>query len=155
MTRPHFIALLLLAAAIPAAAAGAGSFFSRPESPCFAAGPVGYRLTRGSHADFVIRIDTAESRPDLTLQIVKDPATADFVLADGVESPDSCNSVSAIRTIRIDPHATDPDLTIALARNGSRGMFRIYAHSTEFSAQDAAALFAVMWNATRKRVAIR
>jgi hypothetical protein len=150
MTRSHFIALLALAAAIPAAAAGAGSYFAKPDRPCFAAGPTGYRLTDDAKADFVIRVDSASAKPDLVLQTVDDPAIADFVLADGTESPDSCDSVGAIRTIRIDPLAADPDLTIALAPRREHGTFKIYVRSAEFSEQDAAALFAVMWNATRK-----
>jgi hypothetical protein len=154
ITRSRLLALLALAA-LPAAAAGAGSFFAKPERPCFAAGPIGYRLTDDSKADFVIRVGSAGARPDLVLQTVDDPATADFVLADGTEKPDSCDSVGAIRTIRIDPFAANPNLTIAIAPHGEPGAFKIYAHSTGFSTQDAAALFAVMWSATRKWAAAR
>jgi len=153
MTRPNFIALLLLAAAIPAAAAGAGSYFSRAEGTCFAAGTTGYRLTSSLNADVTIRIDDAAAAPDLTLQLVNDPNTADFVLADGIADGSNCDHVAAIRTIRLDPLAREPDLTITLAPRGERGLFKIYSHSTEFTEQDTAALFAVMWNATRKRVA--
>ena len=155
MTRSHFIALLLLAAAIPAAAAGAGHFFARAESACFAAGSIGYRFATGPSADITIHIDNAAARPDLTLQLVDDPAVADFVLADGVEAADRCRSVAAIRSITVDPRSTDPDMTITLAPAGRAGALKIYAHSSDFTAQDAAALFAVMWNGGRRHTAAR
>ena len=153
MTRSNIMALLLLAAAVPAAAAGAGSYFSKAEGTCFAAGATGYRLTVNDTADFTIKVDDAAIAPDLTLQLVSDPNTADFVLADGIAHLSNCNHVAAIRTIRLDPLAREPDLTIALAPKGGRGLFKIYSRSAEFTEQDTAALFAVMWNATRKRVA--
>jgi hypothetical protein len=153
MTRSNIMALLLLAVAVPAAAAAAGSYFSRAEGTCFAAGATGYRLTAKGAADFTIKVDDDALAPDLTLQLVNDPNTADFVLADGIADVSNCDHVAAIRTIRVDPLAREPDLTIALAPKGGRGLFKIYSRSAEFTEQDAAALFAVMWNATRKRVA--
>ena len=88
--------------------------------------------------------------------MVDDPGMADFVLADGIQNSASCNDARAIRTIRIDLRARDPDLTIALANVVGTAHYKIYAHAAEFTAQDAAALFAVMWKTGRKRdIALR
>jgi hypothetical protein len=155
MTRSHIIALLTLVVAVPAVAIGANSIFSAEEAPCFSAGNVGYRLTDRRSADFTIRIDNASARPDLALQLVDDPALADFVLADGTETSGACFGLRAIRTIRVDAQAREPDLTVALRPDDADAHYRIYAHSADFTAQDAAALFAVMIRNGRKSAALR
>jgi hypothetical protein len=153
MTRSHIIALLTLVVAVPAVANGANTLFSAEEAPCFSAGNVGYRLTDRRNADFTIKIDNAAAKPDLALQLVDDPALADFVLADGAETSGTCFGLRAIRTIRVDALAREPDLTVALRPNDTATRYRIYVHSADFTAQDAAALFAVMTG--RKSAALR
>jgi hypothetical protein len=146
------LVLLALMAAVPTALAGRW-YLSASEAACFSAGATGYRLTGSSTADYTIRIDNAAAQPDLALQLVDDPGVADFVLADGGENPSTCTDVRAIRTIRIDPMAREADLIIALNTLEGSGRYKIYAHSADLTAQQAAALYAVIWNAGRKRVA--
>jgi hypothetical protein len=151
MTRSHLTLLLALAIAVPALATAAAPYLSSTESPCFSIAGSAYRLTARADADYTVKIDDAAAQPDLVVQIVNDPSTADFVLVDGVESPANCADAHAIRTIRIDPQAREADLTIALAATPQPAGYRIYAQSAEFTVQDAAALFAVMWKSGRKR----
>jgi fructose-specific component phosphotransferase system IIB-like protein len=150
MTRSHLSLLLALAIAGPALATAAISQLPGKNSPCFSIGGNEYRLSQGA-VDYTVKIDNAATRPDLVVQIVDNPATADFVLVDGAENFGACSDTRAIRTIRIDPQASDPDLTIALASTTGAVDYKIYAQSAEFSQQDAAALFAVMSKAGRKR----
>jgi hypothetical protein len=157
MTRSHILALLALVAAVPAGAIGANSLLSSAEdaTPCFSAGNVGYQFTGNRKADFTIKIDNAAPAPDLVLQLVKDPTGADFVLADGAATAGACAGLHIIRTIRVDAQAREPDLTIALRSDSTPSRYRIYANSAEFSAQDAAALFAVMTQAGRRAAGLR
>jgi hypothetical protein len=155
MTRSHILALLALVAAVPAAAIGAHSLLSNDNAPCFSTGNVGYRLTDRRNADFTIKIDNAATQPDLTLQLVEDPAAADFVLADGADASGLCAGLQVIRSIRVDSQAREPDLTVALRRDDPDARFKIYAQSSDFTVQDAAALFAVMVQTGRKSVALR
>jgi hypothetical protein len=154
MRRTHIVALLTLIVAAPAAALCAKSLLSAPNAPCFSPGQIGYRLSDAENADYTVKIDNGASRPDLTLQVVDEPGLADFVLADGSDDTAQCSGVTAIRSIRLDPHARDPDLTIALSTTAA-GRYRIYARSAEFTTQDAAALFAVMTQTGRKAAALR
>ena len=151
MTRSHLSLLLALAIAGPALAPAAAPYLTNKSSTCFSVGGDGYRLTAQRDADYTIRIVDGAAPADLTMQIVDNPATADFVLVDGADNFGACSDTRAIRTIRIDPQASDPDLTIALAPATDAADYRIYAQSAEFSQQDAAALFAVMSKAGRKR----
>jgi hypothetical protein len=155
MTRSHILALLALVVTVPAAAIGANSLLSVDSAPCFSTGNVGYRLTDRRNADFTIKIDNAATQPDLTLQLVDDPASADFVLADGAGTAGLCSGLQAIRSIRVDAQAREPDLTVALRRDDPDARFKIYAQSSEFTVQDAAALFAVMVQTGRKSAALR
>lgn len=151
MTRTRIIAALALVAVVPAAAVGANSFLSVHDAPCFAAGSVGYQFTGSANADVVIKIDNGATAPDMTLQLVADPNVADFVLADGDDNLNGCGGIP-IRTIRLDPQAANPDLVIALAPQARQ---KIYTQSTNFSAQDTAALFAVMSKSGHKFLAVR
>ena len=155
MTRSHIIALLALVVTVPAAAIGANSLLSADNAPCFSTGNVGYRLTDRRSADFTIKIDNAAAQPDLTLQLVDDPGSADFVLADGADTTSLCAGLQVIRSIRVDAQARDPDLTVALRRDDPDARFKIYAQSSDFTVQDAAALFAVMVQTGRKSAALR
>ena len=145
MTRTHVAALLVLAAAIPAATA---SFFASSGTPCIIAGASGYRITDSATAIFTARIDNMAAKPDLRLQLVDDSAASDFVLIDDSDSVNACASASAVQSIRLDPQAAHADLTVALSR--APAAYKIYARSANFSQQDAAALFAVIWKTAGK-----
>ncbi len=150
MKRAHMISLMALVIAVPAATAG--SFFSssaKPinDKPCFNAGNVGYEISAGAAANYTVRIDNTGPSPSLRMQIVGDPAAAHFVLVDD-GATEACTMASSIKTIRLDPAAATPDLTVALSRTA--GDYKVFVQSASFTEQDAAALFAVIWQNTRK-----
>jgi hypothetical protein len=145
MKRTHIAALLVLVVAVPAAAAS--SFFSSTAKPCFAAGASGYRFSNSPAADFTVRIGSAAVNPSLRMQLVDDPAGADFVLLDDSSTTNACADVSAIKSIRIDPAARAADLTVVLSHQPAD--YKIFVRSAGFSEQDAAALFAVIWKSAR------
>jgi len=156
MTRAHLVSLMAFIIAIPAATAG--SYFAsgaQPsfgktsnDKPCFIAGSAGYKISGSASADYTVRIDNAAVTPSLRMQLVDDPAAADFVLVDDGDAADACAAATAVNTIRIDPAAPKPDLTVALSR--ANADYKIYVHSANYTEQDAAALFAVIWQAARK-----
>ena len=59
-------------------------------------------------------------KPNLRMQLVDDPAAADFVLLDDSATANACADVSAIQSIRIDPAARAADLTVVLSRAARR-----------------------------------
>jgi fructose-specific component phosphotransferase system IIB-like protein len=155
MTRAHLVSLMALIIAIPAATVG--SYFvsiantsagKASDRPCYIAGNAGYKLSGSASADYTVRIDNAAANPSLRMQLVDDPAAADFVLVDDGDAADACEAATAINTIRIDPAAAQPDLTVALSRAAAD--HKIYIRTTNYSEEDAAALFAVIWQTTHK-----
>jgi hypothetical protein len=82
------------------------------------------------------------------MQLVDDPAAADFVLVDDADTVNACGGANVLQSIRLDPTASNADLTVALSR--APADYKIYVRSADFSEQDAAALFAVIWKSTRK-----
>ena len=141
MTRTHIAALLVLVVAIPAATAG--SFFASSDKPCVITGDSGYQISDSASANFTVRIDNAAAQSDLRMQLVDDAAAADFVLVDDGDAVNACTDAAAIKSIRLDPGAAKADLTVALSRASAD--YKIYVRSASFSQQDAAALFAVIW----------
>jgi hypothetical protein len=149
MTRFHIASLLALAVVVPAATAGA--FFGSSAKPCVVAGTAGYELSASASANVTVRIDNAAASPSLRMQLVDDPAAADFVLVDDGDAAEACKAASTIRTVRIDTAAPKADLTVALSREPAD--IKIYVRSANFTEQDAAALFAAIWQDMRKTAA--
>ena len=146
MTRTRIATLVILFVAVPAATA---AVFGPAAKPCFQAGDAAYRLT-DSAASLTVRIDNHAAHPDLRLQLVDDPATADFVLVDG-DGSNACGG--AVQTISFDTGAAKPDLVVALTRAPAE--HKIFVRSVRYSDDDAAALYAAMWRNTHKAVAAR
>ncbi|MDP2411701.1 MAG: hypothetical protein Q8M26_15615 [Pseudolabrys sp.] len=153
MTRAQMVSLLALIVAVPVATAGA--FLSASPSvtarPCFVSGNTGYEVTASASAQATVRIDNSAPNPSLRLQLVDDPAAADFVLVDDGDAMKACKAITIITRVRVDPAATAPDLTVALSREPAD--HKIFVQSANFTQQDAAALFAVIWHGTRKSAA--
>lgn len=138
MNRITVAAIAGLIAAVPAGAAGVYLNTPAVTTPCFAA-PTGAFRMADEAADYTVRIDNAAANPSLRLQAVDDPAIADFVLVD--DDAPACPSGARLKSVRIDPKAIAPDLTVALSRAPADK--KIYVKSARFSEQQAAALFAV------------
>jgi hypothetical protein len=156
MRRTHIGFLLAVIVTLPAVAAGAFfSLGSKPlaEKPCFISGNAGYQISAIGKARHIVRIDNQAAMPHLRMQLVDDPATADFVLVDDSDATAACAGVSAIESIRIDPAAEKPDLIVSVSRNPAD--YKIYLHSDKYNEQDAAALAAVIWQTTSKTGSLR
>lgn len=151
MRRSHIVTLMIMIVAVPAAAAS--SYFTTSARPCFITGSAGYELSGGASANFTVRIDNSAANPALRLQLVDDPAQADFVLVDDGVTADACKSAITVSSIRLDPAAAKPDITVTLAQADMAtppADYKIYVSSAHYAAQDAAALFAVIWQNARK-----
>ena len=146
MKRTHTAALLALVVAIPAATAG--SFVASNDTPCFIADDTGYRISDSASANFTVRIDNAAAKPDLRLQLVDDSAAADFVLVDDGDAVSLRRAAPPSKASASIPQPPTPDLTVALSR--APAAYKIYVRSADFSQQDAAALFAVIWQNCRQ-----
>ena len=156
MRRLHIGLLLAAVVAIPAGTAGAYygiSIKTATEKPCFIAGNAGYKLSAHGDARHIVRIDNQAALPHLRMQLVDDPAAADFVLVDDSDATVACEGVSMVESIRIDPAAVKPDLIVAVSREAAD--YKIYLHSANYSEHDAAALAAVIWQNASKTGALR
>lgn len=149
MRRAHVISLMTLV--ITVSAAMGASFFASNQTaakPCFAAGNASYELSTSAGADYTVRVDNTATSPSLRMQLVDDPAAADFVMVDDDDATLACKAAVSLKTVRIDPAALEPDLTVTLSR--AEADYKVYVRSASFSEQDAAALFAVIWQNTRR-----
>jgi hypothetical protein len=140
MTRPRNASLLIVAIAVSGAAANA--YFAAPPKPCFVSGAHAYRIADAEDANVTVRVNKTAAHPSLRMQLVNDPATADFVMVDDGDGTTACHSAGAVKSIRLDADAAKPDLTVALSDQAAP--YKIYVHSAHYTPQDAAALFAVM-----------
>ena len=148
MARRRLVSLLGWAIVSPILAVAALSLFTSAPRPCFVAGGHAYRIADSGHATVTVRVDDTAQNPDMRMQLVNNPATADFVLVDDGGSTAACRSVGAIKSIRLDAGAAksgngdQPDLTVALSQ--APAPYKIYVRSSHYTPKDAAALFAVM-----------
>jgi hypothetical protein len=140
MTRPRIASLMILGIAVSAAAANA--YFAAPPKPCFITSTHAYRISGNEDANVTVRVNKTAAHANLRLQLVNDPATADFVLVDDGDSAAACSGAGSIKSIRLDAAAANPDLTVALSQ--AAAPYKIFVRSAHYTPQDAAALFAVM-----------
>lgn len=140
MPRAQIVSMMALVIGVPLVA----SFLTNAgtDRPCFSAGRAAYEISKSPNATYVVRVDKAAVGSSLRMQIVDDPAGADFVLVDDGEPGTACRDAAAVETVRVDPAAAKPSLTVALSR--APGDYKIYVRSARYSAEDAAALFAVI-----------
>ena len=152
MTRPRIASLLTLMIAVSAAAAHA--FFAEPPKPCFVSGANAYRIAGAEDANVTVRVNATAPDSGLRMQLVNDPAIANFVFVDDNDSATACLGIGDVKTIRLDAEAAKPDLTVTLSE--AAAPYKIYVRSAHYTPQDAAALFAVMrQDALKSRLAAR
>ena len=116
--------------------------FTESPKPCFVSGAHAYRIAGAENANVTVRVNKTAAHPNLRMQLVNDPSTANFVLVDDGDSATACRSVGAVKNILLDADAAKPDLTVALS--DQTAPYKIYVRSAHYTPQDAAALFAVM-----------
>ena len=142
----------LLLVSLVAVPAGAQSYFASPKTPCFTAGSWTYQLSsKVASPDYRVKVQGAAAAADLRMQMVDTPETADFVIADDIDSSENnlCKAANGLKTVRVDAEETAPDVTVMLSRTVDAPDYKLYVHSARFSHQDAAALLAAMWKSKR------
>jgi hypothetical protein len=151
----------ILASAIPLIAAGtfAGGQLTPAAQPCIQLSDLSVRIARAAwqseqHVSFTTDPDKATVR----VQIVDDPALADFAVVDGTE-PDEldaaegagCTAGDNVRYIGISAFSAGSEPVIYLSTEP--GDYRVYVSSATFTAQDAAALVVGAHPATSNQLA--
>lgn len=138
----------ILAWAIPLIAAGglAGGQLTPAAQPCIQLSNQSVRIARGAwqsqqHVSFTTDPQAATVR----VQIVDDPALADFAVVDDADPVEidaadgaGCTASDNVRYIGISTLSTRTEPVIYLSTEP--GDYRVYVRSTTFTAQDAAAL---------------
>jgi hypothetical protein len=130
----------MLAAAVPATAQSFGFSLGSAPPVCLAIGNATWRLAR-SGADVTVRIDPAAATSDVRIKLVETADEADFVFVDD-GAPPACQGAAATRSVKIDPAARAPDLTVGFASGSAPADYRIYARSRWLAPEAVAALFA-------------
>jgi hypothetical protein len=139
--KAKIIVLLLLAAAVPATAQTFG-FSIGAAAPCLSIGGTVWRVAgNAGRADVTVRIDGAT--PDIRIEIAETPDAADFVFVDDGEAPPACQaSAGSLKSVKLDPAAPRPDLTVGFATASAPADYRLYVRSRWVAPDIAAALFA-------------
>jgi len=134
------LAVLMLAAAVPATAQTFGFSLGSAPPVCLEIGNATWRITRGG-ADVKVRSDPAAAIPDVRIKLVETADEADFIFVDD-GAPATCHDASAIKSVKIDPAASAPDLTVGFASTAAPADYRIYVRSRWLAPEAAAVLFA-------------
>ncbi len=135
--------ILLFVAGIPAAAP---PLHSTPPL-CFSAGPLTYQISPvATRSDLRVHVADGPAQADLHIQLVDRAESADFVLADDEQAPNSgaCNAGGAVTSVALVPERGSPDITISLTRATGVADFTLFVHSARMSEAQAAALFLAM-----------
>jgi hypothetical protein len=130
---------------------GAHLLRASPAGPCFTSGSVTYQVgSTTAAADYKIKFDSGTAPPDLRISLVDDADMADFVLVDDFDAAarDTCTTAGSLKTVSVVPQSGQAVTTVSLTRDAPAD-FKLFVRSARFSQQDAAALFAAMWDARR------
>lgn len=130
---------------------GTLSAVAAPDGPCFSNGSTTYRiLPHHAAADYNVRITDADASADVTMNIAPAADAADFAMLDDSDAASSCARSGDVTTIALGAKDEPADVTIALT-SATDADYRIFVQSDNFSAREAAALFAVMLKRNRDR----
>lgn len=138
----------ILAWAIPLIAAGglAGGQFTPAAQPCIQMANQSVRIARGAwQSQQHVSFTTDPKAATVRVQIVDDPALADFAVVDDADPADlgaadgaGCAMSGNVSYVGISSLAAPAEPVIYLSP--APGDYRVYVRSTTFTAQDAAAL---------------
>ena len=145
------LAVLMLAAAVPATAQTFGFSFGSAPQACLSIGNATYRIaTNMLGADVTVQVAPAAAAPDIRIAFTETPDAADFVFVDDGNAPPACHNSARARDVRIEAAAVSPDIVVGLADAGAIADYRIYVRSRWLAPQAAAALFAAAHAPARK-----
>jgi hypothetical protein len=139
----------ILAWAIPLIAAGglAGGQFTPAAQPCIQLSNQSVRIARGAwQSQQHVSFTTDPKAATVWVQIVDDPALADFAVVDGAEPAEldaadgaGCTASDNVSYVGISALSARSEPVIYLTTEPGAD-YRVYVSSTTFTAQDAAAL---------------
>lgn len=121
---------------------------------CPSAGAAGFHFdVTPLQADFKVMVSDYEVEPDIRIRLVNHFAKADLVFADRLPYSDVsvCRSPTRYRmtTLFVAKFVTQPDITIMMNSRVNHPDFTLYVDSETYSADEAAAVFAVLWEQQR------
>ena len=120
-----------------------------------------YNFTSSSYsADYKVSVSSSSFNPDLKIKIVTNPAQANLGLADNLPEADMkvCKTKSNrigsedITVIQVSSTSYSADIKIQLSETIYNPDYSIYVDSNNFETEEAAALFAVIWQSSRDEV---
>lgn len=133
----------ILASTLPLILAGvvAGVDLTSGPRPCIAFGQTSLQIAASWRAQSFVSFTDDPAAATVRVQIVDNPAMADFAVVDDADTPDStsCETTEATRLIGVTATASASTPVIYLSRDNGAD-YRIYVESKTFTVQDAAAL---------------
>lgn len=105
-------------------------------------------------ADYKVMVSEYEVEPDISIRLVNGFAQADLVFADGGAESDVTVCRSPTRylatTLFVAKFVTQPDITIMMNSRVKHPDYTLYVDSEDYSPDEAAAVFAVLWDRQRR-----
>jgi hypothetical protein len=140
---------VLAACALPAPAQTFDFTGRSSSTACISIADTSYRIAApGERADYTVRLDPAAAA-NIRVAFSASIDTADLVLI-GNDAASRCQDGAIARTVRIDPVAQAPDLTVGFVAEATPADYRIYLRGTAVAPEIAAALFAMAQMSARR-----
>lgn len=133
------------------------AFIISGETACFSRDTYAYHFSESAIiSDYTVKITSTAIFPDITMQLVNDPKQADLIFVDefrksGMKVCKGSSLAIGVKTIKISETAIVPDITVKLSVTPLLSDYKIFVQSRIFTKEEAAALFAVIWKANRRK----
>lgn len=110
--------------------------------------------------DVTVKVSHTSYDDDITIAITDDPSKANLILADDLDQAHMsiCRSLTAnlfktqdVTTVKVQSFAIAPDIRVGTTTNTLGAEYIMFNASEEFSDEEAAAFFAVLWKREREQ----
>ena len=130
------------------------AFVISTNSSCYGNDIYTYHFSSTAYSpDYTVKVSSTAYSPDLTIKIVDDPKKANLILVDDYKDGDMqmCKKSTSYgaKTIKVSSTAYSPDITIKLTEYSYSVDYTIFVASERMTVEEAAALFAVIWQSNR------
>ncbi|MEH0691069.1 hypothetical protein H4F17_18740 [Vibrio cholerae] len=144
--------LLLLALTLALSNNAFAAFIISTNSRCYGKDVYTYHFSSTAFSpDYTVKVSSTAFSPDLTIKIVADPKKANLILVDDYKDGDMqiCKKSTSFgaKTIKVSSTAFSPDITVKLTDYSFSVDYTIFVASERMTVEEAAALFAVIWQA--------
>lgn len=151
---PLIFVVFALAISSPVSAA----FVISGEEGCYSGQKIyAYHFTEFSaFPTYTVQVNGTTISPNITIQLVRDPKIADLVFVDALSIAEMkvCKTNNPFgtgaKTIVVKDVAFSPDITVRLTEYSLSPDYKMYVDSKNFSREEVAAVFAVIWAERRK-----